>query len=754
MLKHIILFTTILTLLSCGGDNVQRKSASVYKEGELLVKYRHATVNTKKDAVHSALGAQVIKTVGRDGLERIRLPHGVSVEEAVQFYMASPDVEYAEPNYIVRACALPNDSQFNALWGLNNTGQIVNGSIGTPDADIDAPEAWDITKGSSSVIVAVIDTGVDANHPDLGGNLLPGYDFVDNDTDPDDLNGHGTHVAGIIGAVGNNANGVTGVNWNVRILPLRVLDQNGEGTIADIIEAIDYAASSSAKIVNLSLSGPDYSISLYNKIASYHQILFVSAAGNGGQDGFGDNNDITPEYPSGFDLDNILSVAATDSNDNLAVFSNYGRASVDVAAPGTDILSTIPSFITAVSYHGAHRVVYFSFGFEGINGASARNTVLQAILNFHAILPGSKILLVDDDGGSFYEPYFIQSLQSLGYTFTTFTVPVNGDGPSAAVMGQYALVIWFTGDQYSNTLTLSDQTNLQSFLDDSGRLFLTGQDIGYDAGTSSFYQNYLHAEYITDDANGKAFTGINSFDGIAIDLSVDSGDGARNQNFIDAIRPLGSSEAFYIRYQDAFQFFRGTSMSTSVVSGIAALVASHYSDFNADQMKSVILSSVDQEQSLQNKIQTGGRVNAYKAITALIPPSALTAQALSTTEVKLTWSDTATGEYGYKIERKTPGGQFVEIGSVTANQTSHTDPGLDPGATYVYRIRAFIETAFSSYSNEASVTLPGGGGNGGRGGGGGGCSIGAVRNAQTAYANAFMLLVPLIVTIMLKRFKR
>ena len=173
-------------------------------------------------------------------MKRVKLPQGISVPDAIQAYKAHPDVEYAEPNYIVKASAIPNDARFGEQWGLHNTGQVINGFAGKAGADINAPEAWDILQGSS-VIVAVIDSGIDSSHPDIAANLIAGYDFVENDNIPNDLNGHGTDVTGIIGAVGNNAIGITGVSWPVKIMPLKVLDQNGVGTIADIIEATDYA---------------------------------------------------------------------------------------------------------------------------------------------------------------------------------------------------------------------------------------------------------------------------------------------------------------------------------------------------------------------------------------------------------------------------------------------------------------------------------------------------------------------------------
>ncbi|MBM4146082.1 MAG: hypothetical protein FJ240_07380 [Nitrospira sp.] len=757
MRRCLILVLFMLSFISCGGDVPQKKASSAYKEGEIIVKFKSGNYDIQSYNTHNIMSAKSIKKLGITGLERVKLPQGISVPEAIQAYKAHPDVEYAEPNYIVRASAIPNDARFGEQWGLHNTGQNINGFSGKAGADIDAPGAWNILQ-VTSVIVAVIDSGIDISHPDIAANLVAGYDFVENDNIPDDLNGHGTHVTGIVGAVGNNAIGITGVGWSVKIMPLKVLDQNGEGAIADIIEAINYAVLNNARVINMSFSGTDFSKSLYDSIASYPNVLFVAAAGNGGEDNIGKDNDnpLYSEYPASFNLPNIISVAASDQYDNLTLFSNYGLKSVDVAAPGANILSTIPSFITGVTYSGTYRVVYFSFGFEGINGANVRRDIMQRVLEFNSITQSDKILLVDDDGGDPYENYYTASLQ--GYTFDVYTVPFGSNGPPLSSLNQYKLVIWFTGREFSDvtpiTLTAIDQANIQAYMDNGGRLFLTGQDIGYEIGSTSFYQNYLHVLYVTDDALGNAYTGQNTFSNLSADISG-AGDGAQYTRFVDAITPLGSQAAFYIHYNDAYQFLDGTSMATPVVSGIAALAGSLSGSLTAEQIKGTILGSVDVLPSLQGKILTGGRVNAYKtliSIASIIPPSNLSAQ-LQGTDIILAWTDNSTGESGFKIERKESGGQFEEIASVNANQTGYTDKGLKAGKTYSYRVRAFNTVAYSAYSNESqSIKIPGG--NGGNGGGGGGCSIGTVHNVQTAMADMLVLFMPLLVIVALRRHLR
>ena len=241
---------------------------------------------------------------------------------------------------------------------MHNTGQ----SEGTADADMDAPEAWDITTGSSDIVVAVIDTGVDYNHPDLNDNMwvnvaelngvadydddengyvddIYGFDFINNEGDPYDDHGHGTHCSGTIAAEGNNGDGVVGVNWNAKIMALKFLGSDGSGDTLDAIDAINYAIDNGADIMSNSWGGGSFSQALKDTIsvANDEGILFVTAAGNSRK-----NTDRRPHYPSSYDVPNIISVAATDHNDALAGFSNYGPNSVDLGAPGVDILSTYP----------------------------------------------------------------------------------------------------------------------------------------------------------------------------------------------------------------------------------------------------------------------------------------------------------------------------------------------------------------------------------------------------------------------------
>ncbi len=266
-------------------------------------------------------------------------------------------VALAEPDYIAHAIATPNDPSFTQLYGLHNTGQ----TGGVADADINAPEAWAITTGSRTVRVGVIDTGIDHTHPDLAANMwtnpgeiagnnidddgngyvddVRGWDFVNDDNNPMDDNRHGTHVAGTIGGVGGNSLGVVGVNWQVSLVGLKFLSGSGSGTHSDAVEAVAYATTLGLELTSNSWGGGGYSQALYDAIADANTAgrLFIAAAGNSSR-----NTDTSPNYPSGYNLPNIIAVAATDHADQLAYFSNYGASTVDLAAPGVNTLSTTP----------------------------------------------------------------------------------------------------------------------------------------------------------------------------------------------------------------------------------------------------------------------------------------------------------------------------------------------------------------------------------------------------------------------------
>ena len=313
----------------------QRMSGLLKKDKASLTKRERRLVRRLERAPKGA------RVPDLDRIYKIELEEGQSAEQAVAEYKLNPDVEYAELNYIVHIADTPDDPYYNLQWALNNTGQSypVGGggsNSGTVDADIDAPEAWEIYTGNSETIVAVVDTGVDYTHRDLSSNMWTdvagnyGYDFINNDNDPMDDRGHGTHCAGIIAARGNNGTDIAGVCWNARIMALKFLGADGIGSTLDAVPAFYYAVANGADVLSNSWGGGDFLQSLQDAIDyAYSQgVTIVAAAGND------DSN--SPPYPAYYE--HVISVAATDSDDQKASFSNYGEW-VDIAAPGVFILS-------------------------------------------------------------------------------------------------------------------------------------------------------------------------------------------------------------------------------------------------------------------------------------------------------------------------------------------------------------------------------------------------------------------------------
>ena len=343
-----------------GHDRVNGREAAA---GEVIVKYRNSKNAAERAQINAIVDAEQDDDLG-DSNGRLRHIKSRRFDAAtlVAYFNGAPDVEYAEPNYILYAIQTPTDPSFGQLWGLVNTGQ----SGGTVGADIDAKLAWDITTGTQNVVVGVVDTGVAYNHEDLVGNIWSapssftvtiggnsitcpagshGFNAIANNCDPNDDNNHGTHVSGTIGARANNGLGVAGVNWTTSIMGLKFLSAGGSGSTTDAVEAIDFAikakqifgAAANVRVLSNSWGGGGFSQTLFNKIteANAADMLFVAAAGNAGT-----NNDSAAFYPSNYNVPNVVAVAATDRNDLRASFSNYGATTVDLGAPGVSILST------------------------------------------------------------------------------------------------------------------------------------------------------------------------------------------------------------------------------------------------------------------------------------------------------------------------------------------------------------------------------------------------------------------------------
>ena len=325
--------------------SVMQERTPPYREGELLIRFRPGVSQVVKDLIVSRQGARRKKELrGESSVETLQLPRGRESMAALELVM-NPQVEFAEPNFLVaKDDSTPNDPQFHEQWSLRNSGQ----TGGQQGADINADGAWQTTTGSAATVIAVVDSGIDFTHPDLKNNQwtnpnpsalgdLHGWDYVLDSGLIKDEQGHGTAVAGIIAAEGNNSVGMTGVMWRASLMSLRVLDNAGTGDVAAAVEAIDYAVTHGAQVINLSWGTAAESMVLKDAIqrAINRNVVVVCSAGNGARD-----LSVTPYYPSSFAVDGSISVSASDNSDRLASFSNWGTASISVAAPGTNILTT------------------------------------------------------------------------------------------------------------------------------------------------------------------------------------------------------------------------------------------------------------------------------------------------------------------------------------------------------------------------------------------------------------------------------
>jgi len=346
-----------------------------YVEGQVLVRFKPQTGALVRAAALAALESRFLRRLARLDVYVVAIPPGETVEAMVEAYRRNPDVEFAEPNFLLRVSATPNDTLFQYQYALSNTGQTIGSLPGSPKgqarADIRAMAGWEESKGRPEVVIAVVDTGVDLTHPDLKNKVLnSGRDFVNNDFDASDDHGHGSMVAGIAAAETNNGEGIAGVAWLSKVLPLKAMDSTGTGSTDKVAEAIRYAADNGAQVVNLSLGTDQPSQTLRDacKYASEKGVFIAAAAGNKGT---------AVHYPAAYDP-YVFAVAATDYNDARADFSNIG-SEVDAAAPGVRILAPYPLALTPAGY------LPYAYG-DGTSFATAHVSGMAALVR--SLKPG------------------------------------------------------------------------------------------------------------------------------------------------------------------------------------------------------------------------------------------------------------------------------------------------------------------------------------------------------------------------------
>jgi len=554
-------------------------------DGEVVVRFVASSSAAERQDIRASLDATRSQSLGMAGIQLLKL-HSGDVESAIASLEQQSDVLYAEPNYVYEATDIPNDPSFNQLWGMNNTGQTVNGTAGTADADIDAPEAWDTETGSSSIVVAVVDSGITYDHPDLAPNMWSnpgetpgngtdddgngfiddtrGWDFVATDNDPFDLNLHGTHVAGTIGAQGDNNIGVAGVNWDVSLMALRVLNNAGSGSNAGITAAFNYAGDNGADVVNASLGGPASSQAMQDAINGAPGTLFVVAAGNANS-----NNDSTATFPCNYAGINNICVAATNSNDARASFSNFGATTVDLAAPGTSIFSSLPNFesqFTETFSDGAGWTGRWntggtnnSWGLQGAALADSPNVnYLNGTNSFVRMTTGEN--LAGMRGCKI--DYSLNLATELNFDFLLFDTSINGTTftqlPGAGWSGS-------TGGQFFDFSTPLGNLDNQAQAHVGFRLFSDASNVGAGAVLDNIHLLCIEPGYDGDD----------------------------------------------------YGFLQGTSMASPHVAGAAALLLAADPSLTPTQLRGALLNNVDSKAGLSGLMVTGGRLNLDKALQAV-----------------------------------------------------------------------------------------------------------------------------------------
>jgi subtilisin family serine protease len=578
--------------------------------GELIVKFAPGLESGARARALRGRDARLERTLPVPRAALVRVPGGSDVRSAAAALERDPRVEWAEPNVYRYGDARPDDAFLPELWGLDNGGQAVNGDAGVADADIDAPEAWDRTTGSSGVKVAVLDSGIEFAQPDLAPNVWRnpgetgggrerngvdddgngyvddwrGWDFVGRDNDPSDNYGHGTHVAGTIAARGNDGSGVAGVAWSASIIPVRVLDNDNAGTCADLAQGIDYAVRAGARVINASVSSYGSCRLEQEAIERAPDTLVVTTAGNDGED-----TDQVGRYPCSLPSPNVVCVAATDQADRLPEWSGYGARSVDLAAPGVNTLSTTVKF-------GPTEIVY--------------GTDFETPLDPRWSTGG-----------------WPNTWQRTGQTWSRS----GGYSLSNSALGWYVdgtdnwarLSLDLTGrrDCYLNVWRKQFLGPVFPDLPNDAHDRLTaetspdGVDWNHNArdaiGTlPEFASRSLDLSQLEGRATGGVrfrlrATAQDTYDGVALDDLT-----------VYCVPPVAS----YSGADDEFAFSDGTSMAAPHVSGVAALVLSVDPQLTAAALKQQLLASVDLLPSLAGRTVSGGRLNAARAVS--LPPRA------------------------------------------------------------------------------------------------------------------------------------
>lgn len=564
-----ILLLAFLLPKAEAADRGPPRTPRLFRAKEVLVKYRASVAKAGRHrALARARGAKVLGALSSEGLLRLQVPAGESVANAVKDFAGSEGVEFAQPNYIYRKSALPNDALYAQQWHLKNAAYA--------GKDIGAETAWNTITDCGTVPIAVVDTGINYTHEDLTGNMWSGigYDFVDLDADPQDLDGHGTHVAGLIAAQANNSVGTSGVCWRAKLMAVRVLDASGSGFSSDIAAGINYAVTNGAKIINLSLGQyqNDSALSVAVTNATNAGVIVVAAAGNDGS-----NNDSTPIYPCNLTNGNVICVAALKQDYTLASFSNYGATTVDIAAPGNDIQSLGAGVVTTQSD---------SFAGWTYSGSGWGTKTVGAGGSTYASL-------VNPANWNRSSAYYANSSDARAYK------SFNLNGADAATLSVYAALDVSAGDAFSVAYRTS-----------AGDPFSSGTELENTSGsTNNFYESYSY-----DLTNCRV-----SPCSVGFRLSTNSTGVNYGVSLIDfELNSLTLTT-------NAYEKMSGTSMATPIVTGIVALVRAYNPAYTADDVVAAVKNGGVAVPGLSGKVSTGRAASASGALQYIATPAGLSA---------------------------------------------------------------------------------------------------------------------------------
>jgi subtilisin family serine protease len=593
---RIALLAACVLVLGGALSEAAGAAAPDFVPGRVLVRYAPGTAVAQRVAAREHVGATSARALrGLPGTEIVELGHGVAVADAVADLKGRDGVAVVQPDYVYRPEAVPDDASFFQQWGLNNTGQTVNGTAGTPDADIDAPEAWDVTTGSDTLVVGVIDTGFNTQHPDLAPNIfvnaaeaagtpgvdddangriddVTGFDFVNhNGVVSDDIERHGSLVASVIGQRGANGIGGSGVAQRVRILPLQAVTPLGGVATSAASEAIPYAKAMGARIINMSFG--DYNATpnavLTAAMDAAPDILFTTSAGNDGTD-----NDTRPHWPSNLAATrgNVMATANTTSSDALSASSSYGATTVDVAAPGANIFGVfVPTDPANVFSEN------FSAGLPGSWSAGGAWNV--------AAEPTGQMSLTDSPGVS--------------YGNNSDTAATSGSFP---LPGNQSLTFCDVNHSRIRKLQTGDFYRVEVLVNGGAPVLIEQLDV--DSAGTGFVSGSPGFARLGGTSAQLRFRLISNNDGIV-------NDGVHVDNIDVHCGPTTAAQ---------YRFSGGTSFSSPATAGVAALILSINPGLTPSAVKALIRANVDPVPALAGKVVSNGRLNADKAVRAAAPP--------------------------------------------------------------------------------------------------------------------------------------